>query len=71
MKYTEYITNMEPKLREKNIELLVNKKFTRDTNREKQFEKFKIVSSKLLLSSVERLLTVSSLSQLVSSISKS
>lgn len=44
MKYTEYITNMEPKLRDNHIDLIVNKKFTRETNRVKQLENFKTVS---------------------------
>lgn len=45
MKYTEYISKMESGLREKNIELLVNKKFTRESNKERQFENFKTVRS--------------------------
>lgn len=48
MKYTQYITDMESTLRDNNIDLIVNKKFARETNREKQLEKFKTVSYKIL-----------------------
>lgn len=46
MKYTQYITNMESTLKEKGIDLIMNKKFTRDSNKERQLEKFKTVSVK-------------------------
>lgn len=44
MKYTQYITNMNSKLREKNIDLMIDKKFPREANSKKQFETFKTVS---------------------------
>lgn len=44
LKYTEYLTVMESNLKKKNIDLMVNKKFTREPSREKQFESFKTVS---------------------------
>lgn len=44
LKYTEYLTAMESKLKGKNIELIVNKKFTREHDKRKQFENFRSVS---------------------------
>lgn len=61
MKYTEYITNMEPKLKEKEIVLLVNKKFTRVADKAKQFENFKTV--KLSNLTIKHLLTKTLISQ--------
>lgn len=43
MKYTEWITNMDKKLKDKVSSLIVNKKFTREADKEKQFEHFKTV----------------------------
>lgn len=45
MKYTKYISDMETKLKEKGINLMVNKKFTRVNDKERQFENFKTVSA--------------------------
>lgn len=44
MKYTQYITNMKFKLEEKNIDLMIDKKFPREADSKKQLETFKTVS---------------------------
>lgn len=44
MKYTEYLTNMESKLRGK-VDLIVNKKFPREADKAKQFDLFFNVSN--------------------------
>lgn len=46
MKYTKYITDMEKMLLEKKIidASIINKKFTRESNNEKQLAQFKSVS---------------------------
>ncbi|CRK93996.1 CLUMA_CG007522, isoform A [Clunio marinus] len=41
MKYTQYITNMDAKLKEKNIHLIVNQKFPRASSQESQLKSFK------------------------------
>lgn len=43
MKYTQYITNMTPKLKEKGIDLMIDKKFPREADSRKQLETFKTV----------------------------
>lgn len=45
MKYTKYITNMDSMLKDRKIiDSLVNKKFSREANKEDQLKKFKDVS---------------------------
>lgn len=46
MKYTQYISDMETTLKEKGINLMVNKKFTRVNDKDRQLENFKTVSAR-------------------------
>lgn len=44
MKYTKYLTDMDTTLKEKGISLMVNKRFPRVNDKERQFDIFKTVS---------------------------
>jgi DNA-binding PadR family transcriptional regulator len=44
MKYTQYISDMEQNLKDKGINLMINKKFSRVNDKERQLENFKTVS---------------------------
>lgn len=64
MKYTQYITDMESKLRDNHIDLIVNKKFARESNKEKQLENFKTVNTLVdvinrRLKTISNILTIS------------
>lgn len=46
MKYTQYITSMGSKLKDKGINLILNQQFTRESDKELQLKNFKDVSVK-------------------------
>jgi hypothetical protein len=46
MKYTQYISDMEQNLKDKGINLMINKKFSRVNDKERQLENFKTVSQR-------------------------
>lgn len=71
LKYTEYLTAMESKLKGKNIDLIVNKKFTREPSKEKQFESFKTVSHLSFITIAKILILLNNFSFYFSSTSKS
>jgi hypothetical protein len=44
MKYTQYITDMGKKMEEKSLKLIINRKFSRTSDKDRQFEDFRTVS---------------------------